>query len=106
MKQAIWDRFCSRFNVFDLAVPLFETDPEGYTPQKFLVALHRLSWRDEIKIADDLVVYRGHLLMAYAACNFHNLLSDFSHNVVNPHSGRIHFLEQDADKQTIGTSVR
>jgi hypothetical protein len=34
MKQAIWDRFCSRFNVFDLAVPLFATDTEGHVQSK------------------------------------------------------------------------
>ena len=34
MKQAIWDRFCVRFNVMELAVPLFETDPDGHVQSK------------------------------------------------------------------------
>ena len=34
MKQAIWDRFCDRFNVMELAVPLFETDPDGRVQSK------------------------------------------------------------------------
>lgn len=34
MKQAIWDKFCDRFHVFDQAVPLFETDPEGHVQSK------------------------------------------------------------------------
>ena len=34
MKQAIWDKFCSRFSISETCVPLFATDAEGDVQQK------------------------------------------------------------------------
>jgi hypothetical protein len=35
MTQAMWDKFCYRFNVMELAVPLFETDPDGHVLKRY-----------------------------------------------------------------------
>jgi hypothetical protein len=62
MKQAIWDRFCSRFNIFDLAVPLFATDPDGYVQSKpvgkdgrLVLKRHEECDRSILGITDQLV---------------------------------------------------
>ena len=34
MKQAVWDKFCARFNVAESCVPLFATDPDGNVQHK------------------------------------------------------------------------
>lgn len=34
MKQAIWDKFCSRFSIAETCVPLFATDAEGNVQHK------------------------------------------------------------------------
>jgi len=36
MKQAVWDKFCARFNIVESCVPLFAVDSSGDVQEKFI----------------------------------------------------------------------